>query len=81
MKFIADCHLGKIAKYLRIFGFDTLSLTNACPFAGSDLSLEVPDCSALLFPPEQAANISTTEKINREFNILFMIQYLWCLIN
>ncbi|MBE0515082.1 Mut7-C RNAse domain-containing protein [Sulfurimonas sp.] len=24
MKFIADCHLGKIAKYLRIFGFDTL---------------------------------------------------------
>lgn len=24
MKFIADCHLGKIAKYLRMFGFDTL---------------------------------------------------------
>ena len=24
MKFIADCHLGKVAKYLRIFGFDTL---------------------------------------------------------
>jgi len=24
MKFIADCHLGKIAKYLRIFGLDTL---------------------------------------------------------
>lgn len=24
MRFIADCHLGKIAKYLRIFGFDTL---------------------------------------------------------
>ncbi|WP_345980870.1 Mut7-C RNAse domain-containing protein [Sulfurimonas sp. HSL3-2] len=24
MKFIADCHLGKIAKYLRIFGFNTL---------------------------------------------------------
>lgn len=24
MKFLADCHLGKIAKYLRIFGFDTL---------------------------------------------------------
>jgi len=24
MKFIADCHFGKIAKYLRIFGFDTL---------------------------------------------------------
>ena len=24
MKFFADCHLGKIAKYLRIFGFDTL---------------------------------------------------------
>lgn len=24
MKFIADCHLGKIAKYLRLFGFDTL---------------------------------------------------------
>ncbi len=24
MKFFADCHLGKVAKYLRIFGFDTL---------------------------------------------------------
>ena len=24
MNFIADCHLGKIAKYLRIFGFNTL---------------------------------------------------------
>lgn len=24
MKFIADCHLGKVAKYLRIFGFNTL---------------------------------------------------------
>jgi len=24
MKFFADCHLGKIAKYLRVFGFDTL---------------------------------------------------------
>lgn len=23
-KFIADCHLGKLAKYLRIMGFDTL---------------------------------------------------------
>lgn len=24
MRFIADCHLGKVAKYLRLFGFDTL---------------------------------------------------------
>ncbi len=24
LKFIADCHLGKLAKYLRLMGFDTL---------------------------------------------------------
>jgi len=24
LKFIADCHLGKLAKYLRLLGFDTL---------------------------------------------------------
>jgi uncharacterized protein with PIN domain len=27
-KFIADCHLGKLAKYLRIMGFDTLFFTH-----------------------------------------------------
>lgn len=27
LAFIADCHLGKVAKYLRIMGFDTLYFT------------------------------------------------------
>jgi uncharacterized protein with PIN domain len=40
LKFIADVHLGKLAKYMRLFGFDTLYHTDSDPQGLVQVSLQ-----------------------------------------